>query len=54
MILIIIATLIISYGNYLGEKNQPEQESSTPAIESIETNTQMQNYTDITVNHERT
>jgi L-rhamnose-H+ transport protein len=54
MLIIIIATLIITYGNYLGEKNQPESEPSTPAIESIEANTQMQNYMEIIVNHETT
>ena len=52
MIIIIIATLIITYGNYLGEKNQPEPEPSTPTIESIETSAQMQNYMDIVINHE--
>lgn len=52
MIIIIISTLIITYGNYLGEKNQPEQEPSTPAIESVETGAQMQNYMDIGINHE--
>ncbi|MBN2180395.1 MAG: hypothetical protein JW715_00670 [Sedimentisphaerales bacterium] len=52
MMIIIIATLIISYGNYLGEKNQPEPESSSTTTRLIETDSQMLNYMERGINNE--
>jgi hypothetical protein len=52
MLIIIIAALIITYGNYLGEKTPAEPEPVSASTRLIENHTQIQDFIQRNIHHE--